>query len=272
MRKVTTMAVLAILVVASFGAGYLARGSLQSTTSTSISKNTLTSQLTVTSTSISTSTVVAPLVPNAAATAIGSNGSTGIDLVLAVNATTLKVGQRLNVEVALFNPLPSASSVPVSTANDWPWGHPGQVNFSGIPVIFGDPCVGYPYLRAVVLKGDYSPQELPSAANSSLIWMCAEGGVPESMTFSPGSSLANVTVNDISGANVTLAPRIMSISFTTDGYWDLSKLSKELNQPVICPHCQAPIAAPFVPGVYTVAVADEWGQAAILHLAVKSRP
>jgi hypothetical protein len=32
----------------------------------------------------------------------------------------------------------------------------------------------------------------------------------------------------------------------------------------------SPIATPFVPGVYTLAVSDEWGQAAVLHFTVKS--
>jgi hypothetical protein len=264
MRKATTVAVLTILVVASFGAGYLARSGPGSTTSTSISTSTLTSQVTVTSTSTSTSTEVVPFVPDAA-TAVGSNGTSGIDLVLGVNATNLKVGQRLGVEVSLFNPLTSANSVPIFTANDWPWGHPGQNNFSGIPVIFGDPCNAYAFVRAVVLKGDYTPQELPSAANSSLSWQCAEGEAPENMTFSPESSLADATAS----GNVALAPRIMSTSFTTDGYWDLSNFSRQVNQPLICPSCQnPPVATPFVPDVYTLAVSDQWGQVAALHFAV----
>jgi hypothetical protein len=256
-RSAVVISVVAILVAASFGAGYLARSG-QGTTSTTVSTST------VTSTSTSTSTEVAPFVPDAA-TAVGWNGTAGIDLVLAVNATKLEVGQRLGVEVSLFNPLQSASSVPVFTANDWPWGHPGQDNFSGIPVIFGDPCNAYAFVRAVVLKGDYTPQELPSEANSSLAWQCAEGWVPENMTFSPESSLANVTVS----GNATLAPRIMSTSFTTDGYWDLSKFSEQLNQPLICLSCHNPIAAPFVPGEYTLAVSDQWGEVAELHLAVE---
>jgi len=268
MRSAVVISVVAILVVASLGAGYLVGNAGRHTeTVTSVSTSTLTSRQTVTSISISTSTEVAPFVPDAA-TAVGSNGASGIDLVLAVNATALKVGQSLGVEVSLFNPLTSASSVPVFTANDWPWGHPGQDNFSGIPVIFGGPCGPDPFVRAVVLKGDYTPQELPSAANSSLSWQCAEGEVPENMTFSPESSLANVTVNNLSGANVTLAPRIMSTSFTTDGYWNLQNFS-QFNSPLICLSCQnPPIAAPFVPGVYTLAVSDQWGQVAVLHLSV----
>ncbi len=264
MRKVTTTAVLAILVVASFGAGYLARGGFQSKTSTSTSTSTLTSRLTVTSTSTSTSTEVSPFVPDAA-TAVGSNGTAGIELVLGVNATTLKVGQRLGVEVSFFNPLPSASSASFSV-EDWPWGHPGQDNFSGVPVIFGSPCgATYAFVRAVVLKGDYTPEELPSSANSSLGWMCTAGLTPQNMTFSPESSLANVTAL----GNVTLAPHIMSTSFTTDGYWDLQNFSMQLNQPLICLACQNPIANPFVPGAYTLAVSDQWGQVAVLHFAVE---
>lgn len=267
MRRAAVGAVLAILLVAGFGAGYLVRGGL-GTTSASVTTSTRTSQLTVTSTSTSTTTEVLPFVPDAA-TAVGSNGTAGVDLVLAVNATTLKVGQRLGVEVSLFNPLQSASSVSFS-AQDWPWGHPGQDNLSGVPVIFGDPCdPTYAFVRAVVLKGDYTPQELPGAANSSLGWQCAEGDVPENMTLSPESSQANVTVTGPLGGDFTLAPHIMSTSFTTAGYWNLQDFSSLWpDSPLVCLSCQTPIADPFVPGAYTLAVSDQWGQVVVLHFVV----
>ena len=88
MRRVALGIVLAILVVAIIGIGYLPGSSARGTQ-------------TITSTTTSTLTVTAPFVPGAKATAADSNGSTGVDLVLAVNATTLKAGQTLNVQVSL---------------------------------------------------------------------------------------------------------------------------------------------------------------------------
>jgi|SRR6267143_2322256 len=90
MRRVALGIVLAILVVASIGIGYLPGSSARGTQK-------------ITSTTTSTLTMIAPFVPGAKATAADSNGSTGVDLVLAVNATTLKAGQTLNVQVSLFN-------------------------------------------------------------------------------------------------------------------------------------------------------------------------
>jgi hypothetical protein len=273
MSKETGAAVIAILVVASFGIGYLTGNitrNTESITSTvaSVTTSTLTTQRTVTSTATSTSTVAAPVVPSDAATAVGSNGSSGLDLVLAVNATTLKVGETLNVEVSLFNARPSVNVV--NTSMDWPWGSPGRDNFSGLPVIFGGPCGDDPFVRAVVIPGTYTTQELPAAANSSLEWQCSEGPVWTSATFQPESSLANVTANHGPGADVTSPPHDMTIKFTTNGYWDLTNFSKLLNQPLIClQFCtNTPTATKFVPGVYTVAVSDEWGSEAILHVTV----
>jgi hypothetical protein len=64
----------------------------------------------------------------------------------------------------------------------------------------------------------------------------------------------------------------MAASLTTAGYWNLLNLSKELNIPVIGePQYSQNLAyTPFVPGNYTVAVGDEWGQAVILHVTVVS--
>ena len=271
MRREAVTAVIAILVVASLGIGYLSGSSARSTetttsTSTSVNTSPLTSQETATSTTTLTSTIVAPFVAGAAATAVGSNVSNGIDVVLAVNATTLKLGQSLNVDISLFNARPTVDLVRVSS--DWSWGTPGRFNSSGLPIIFGAVCAGDPYVRAVVLRGNYTQQELPSAANSTLNWQCSEGGSLHYVTLQPESSQANVTVID--SGDMTLPPHLMSINFTTNGYWDLVNFSELDNQPLIClQFCtNPPIATTFVPGVYTVAVSDEWGSEALIHVTV----
>jgi hypothetical protein len=273
MRKEVTLVVVTILVIASLTIGYLAGNSARSTetitsTSTSVGTSILTSRQTVTSVATAVSTVITPFVAGAAATAIGSNGNSGVDLILALNATALKVGQSLDVDVSLFNARPSVGVVLNST--DWPWGRYGYINASGIPIIFGSRCSGDPFVDAVVLQGNYTLGELPSAANSTLTWMCPEGAMFEHMTFEPESSVANVTETYSPPTNVTLAPSSMSISFTTDGYWNLTTIVS-YDSPIICFTCTTnlPVATPYVPGVYTVAVSDEWGQVALLHVAVQ---
>jgi hypothetical protein len=256
MRKEIIAAIMAIIVVASLGVGYLSGSSARGTetiTSTSTSVSTYTTT--------STSTVTVPLVSGA--TALDSNGSTAVDLILALNATTLKAGQSLNVSVSLFNALPSVNSVPAST--DWP--------FQGVPVTFWAPCYFQPAIHAVVLEGNYTLQELLSVANFTIGYQCAEGGSVDHVIFEPESSQANLT-GDFGVASFvygTVGPDRLSLNFTVDGYWDLLNLSKMFSAPVICEqYCPTlPVATPFSPGVYTVAVADEWGQAAILHFTVK---
>ncbi|MGH9920854.1 MAG: hypothetical protein ACRD6W_18540 [Nitrososphaerales archaeon] len=260
MRKEAIAAVVAVLVVASFGAGYLAGNSgthTETLTSTSISISTSTTTVTTTA----ESTATPPLASGAAATAVDSNTSTGLDLVLAVNGTTLKVGQSLNVDVSLFNALPSTNSVPAS--KDWP--------FQGVPVALWPPCFFDTPTFAVVLMGNYTLQGLQSAANVTFSITCAEGWSIDHVVFQPATSQANLTgIYDVTGTNQTLGPFQTSLNFTTDGYWNLLNNSQQLNPPIIGQSPpRPPIATPFVPGVYTVAIADEWGQDAILHFTVE---
>jgi hypothetical protein len=273
MRKEVTMVVVTILIIASLAIGYLAgnnatRAETITSTLTSVGTSTLTSRQTITS--VATSTVITPLVVGAAAIAIGSNGNSGLNLVLALNATTLNVGQSLNVDVSLFNARPSVNVVYDSA--DSPWGVPGRGNFSGIPVLLGGSRCGDagPVLRAVVLQGNYTAQQLPSAANSTLTWGCSGGATLQYMTFGPDSSMANITETYYPPTNETLPPTSMSISFTTQGYWNLTSIVP-YESPVICPSCTTslPVATPYIPGVYTVAVSDDWGQVALLHVTVQ---
>src|SRR5437879_5727698 len=160
MRGEVIAIVLAILVTASLGVGYLAGSSARGTQ-------------TITSTSTSITTVTVPFALGAKATAVDSSGTTGVDLVLAVNATTLKAGQSLNVQVSLFNIRPATNSVP--TAKDWP--------FKGVPVALWYPCYFDTPAYAVVLKGNYSLQEVQRAANVTISFMCAEGASIDHVVF-----------------------------------------------------------------------------------------
>jgi hypothetical protein len=194
-------------------------------------------------------------------TVTGTPGSVpGLELLLDANATTLSVGQSLNVGVSLYNTLPAVDYVPASKDR----------SFQGVLLSFWGDCVFDPPLRAVVLEGNYSLEQLRSIANITVSYACAEASSVEQLTFEPESTLANATMNAM-GTNETFAPQNMSVDFTAGGYWSLPSISSQFSSPWICPVCGSaisPAETPFTPGVYTVAVAGEWGDAAVLHFIV----
>jgi hypothetical protein len=99
-----------------------------------------------------------------------------------------------------------------------------------------------------------------------------EGWNVDHVIFQPQSDQVNITgIYDVTGTNQTLGPFHLVLNFTTNGYWDLQNLSKELNPPILGDQYppRAVDSIPFVPGVYTVAVEDEWGQMVVLHFSVR---
>jgi len=89
--------------------------------------------------------------------------------------------------------------------------------------------------------------------------------------FQPSSDWANITglYNAGTSSNETLGPFHTALNFTAAGYWDLLALSQRVNAPILGEgQSPPPTYTAFSPGVYTVAVADEWGQAAVLHVTV----
>ena len=136
------------------------------------------------------------------------------------------------------------------------------------------PCYFELPAEMVILKGYYNLQDLRSVANVSISYVCAEGVSVDHVIFQPGSGRVTLTgVYDVTNSNQTLGPFHMSLNFTTKGYWDLRSLSRELNPPIIGDREDPkvpPTYVPFVQGVYTVGVADEWGQAVVLHFSVVS--
>ena len=188
--------------------------------------------------------------------------SQGLRLDLAYNTTILDPGQRLNVIVSLFNTLPSVNTV--ATSGDW--------LFQGVPVALWPPCYFNAPVQAVVLKGNYTLQDLRTVANVTFSIACMESESIDHAIFQPSSSQANLT-GLYGNSNRTEGPFQLSANFTTSGYWDLLNNSREPNQPILGAQQyppRPPTAIAFVPGVYTVAVADEWGQAVILHVVVRS--
>src|SRR5580704_5511362 len=202
-------------------------------------------------------------------------GSNGLRLSASISATQIAVGQSLQIGVSLFNTLPNVNDVP--TSEDW--------LFQGVPVALWPPCY-YAYdlgntvrfypndttvAQAVVLMGDYTLANVSTVANVRFPLSCMEDTTVDHAIFQPSSSQANLTgIYSVFPSNDTLGPFQLSTSFTTNGYWDLLNNSRQMNPPIINNQTPPlpPTATPFVPGVYTVAVADEWGQAVILHFVV----
>jgi len=245
----------------------------QSTRGTATVTQTITQSVPVVSLSTTTSTSISttPFVPGAAATSIGSNSTLGPELVLGVNPTNIKVGQSINVYVSLFNALPR--TVSILPSKEWP--------FMGVPVALWPPCYTSgptsiaPFYDtpayAVVLQGNYTAQELPSVANVTITFSCMENASIDHIVLEPYSSQGYLTG---SGFGPDPGPYTLSVNFTTSGSWNLLNSSRQVNTPVITPTEsggeEMPIPAPFAPGVYTIAVADEWGQEAVLHITVTS--
>jgi hypothetical protein len=187
-----------------------------------------------------------------------ASSSAGLRLDLSVNSTTISAGQALSVAVSIHNTHTETNSV--RPARDW--------KFSGVPIAMWPACYFDLPARIVVIKGYYSLEDLRNLA-STPPYTCMEAVTIDHVIFQPGSDLVNLTgPYSVTKSNQTLGPFSMGLNFTTKGYWDLPSLSKALNTPILGEIEPASIA--FVPGVYTVAVCDEWGQAAVVHFTVLS--
>jgi hypothetical protein len=207
-----------------------------------------------------------PLLSAPAQAGYASNvDSSGVQLSVSTNATQIKVGQSLQVNISLYNTLSEVNVVP--TFDDW--------LLRGVPVALWPPCyLAYPgsdftVAEAVVVRGYYTIANISSVANVRFGILCMENVDVDHAIFQPSSSQANLT--GLYGTlNQTLGPFQLSANFTTNGYWDLLNNSLLPNPPVINNQFPplSPTATPFVRGVYTVAAADEWGQAVILHFVV----
>jgi hypothetical protein len=204
-------------------------------------------------------------------------GSNGLMLSVSTNATQIKVGQSLRVKVSVFNTLSQVNNVTAS--DDWP--------FRGIflslwpDCFYTDDSATNSYstpTQVVVLMGDYTIANMSSVAKVDFEFdICHEGVDIKNVIFGGDGSQANVTGIGYA-ANDTEGPFQASNSFTTNGYWDLPANSHRstpvlIDYPIDSLGQQAalwPTTTPFSPGVYTVGVADEWGQAVILHFTVTS--
>ncbi len=131
--------------------------------------------------------------------------------------------------------------------------------------------IGYP-LEVAVVRGDYSVQNISLVARSVLQYVCFGDINVDHVVFQPDSDMANITgTGPAPNLNQTLGPMSQKLSFSTDGYWNLTSLAREqaIDIPIIGPSDNPVPATVFVPGTYTVAVEDEWGQALVLHFVVQ---
>jgi len=197
----------------------------------------------------------------------------GLELVISISAPNYRVGLGLNITTYVVNTFPVVNTVLPS--HDW--------LFKGVPVYLWQPCLGgagnqslgLP-LQIAVLNGNYTAGALPVIANTTVHSnpVCMEGTAVDRVTFLPDSDQANLSTTGWNGVNSSEISGFR-FSFITTGYWNLKAFVGETNPPVLGPDMYAsPPTAPnpttFVPGTYTVAVEDEWGQTAVLHFTVQS--
>jgi len=210
------------------------------------------------------------------AAAVASNG---LRLTTSINATELTLGKKPSISVSVFNTLPHANGFFPQRSFDWPK-EPGNWTFYGVPVTAWPECTkqfffSWPMpISVVVLRGDYSVQQLTSVANIPVsIHACGPTSptFPE-YTFNPNSDLINITAQFDGGVGVRpLGQFRLAANFTVDGSWNMADLAQTATsycEPAVANVCDTPQTTPFVPGVCTIGVVDEWGQYTILHFVV----
>jgi hypothetical protein len=177
MRKETIAAVIAILVVASLGIGYLSGNDTRATeTMTSVSTSTITS--TITSTSIETSVLTQGiLVPVSSASTLNSTTGLSLNLNLSTNSNDWVI-----VTVYEFNTLDQATNV--SVADSWP----SNTSLFQWVQSYNDCCgmAGYELLQGNYGLNNFSQgTALWLQPKPSLLGCCVEVEPPTSYAFKP---------------------------------------------------------------------------------------
>lgn len=195
----------------------------------------------------------------------------GVSLQVTLNATTISVGQRLNITIVLLNTLTEANLIPTSA--NW--------SFHAFPVSIWSSCDYMLPVEFVVLKGNYTLEDLEAVgSNSTEDYMCMEAMEVGHVAFQPTSDIAtlNGTYYSATAVPTRVGPLHLATNFTVSGYWDFPVTQAEA-QDIYTPYdggvtFRYPEVSPipahdFTPGFYTVAVTDEWGQSTILHFSVR---
>jgi hypothetical protein len=168
-----------------------------------------------------------------------SNPNLEIHLSLALNATAIQPGGRIGFQAFVYNDLGRENNV--SASSDW-----------SMPRLIMDPCgpVDSP-VAVVTIPGHYDEANISSAPSPEFGVGCStvEGGV-KYYSFQPYSNMASV----IGGSQGCIpSPCMMDVgsSGTSIGYLNNGQ------------------ASPFVHGVYTIVVEDEWGDMAVASFTVR---
>lgn len=281
MKGAIAASVVAILVVSAVAVGYFAVGTFKSTPS---SDSTIGSSG-VQSTATSSSSTAAESSSSTTAQHSSTNSSAeGLELTAAINPQSPAADQNLSIAISLSNG--RSTPINISVSNDW--------SINGFPVAMWGACEGAEPVEFMVVRGNYSAAQVSSASANSSVYEavrypfgCMEGVSPSYVQFGPNSSMANVTGTFCGGA---CSPESnvfnLTSTFNVSGYWAYPINSSEAEDAFTppTPECtssgipdcigfQYPEVGPFaqhafIPGLYTLAVADEWGQTVILHFAV----
>lgn len=232
MRNEGLVALVAILVVASLGIGYLSGNNTRATeTMTSISTSTVTS----TETSVLTHGILVPM-----SSASTPNPLTGLslDLNLSVinNLQVVVTAYEFNTLDRVNNVAYGGSSLLSSSFFQWAKCDFATGGMVGFEVLEGDYGLNN-YTSGTALWLQLQPSEIGAEGCSSINLPAGE----------PVSSQDNhYAFSPLSDGNVLSAPYV--------GYWTSAS--------------DASTYKPFPSGAYTVVAADEWGQVAILHFIV----
>jgi hypothetical protein len=210
-----------------------------------------------------------------------------LQLQVGVDSTQLSVGQSLRISVDLVNTAPNTNNVSATATPP----DNGSWRFGGFPIFTWPGCV-FPYpLQFIVVKGNYTVGSLSAADPVATISapFCMEGGTATQFAFAADGDRVNITAvecmalcSPYPGTQLPTSYRLES-NFTVMGYWNATYAQSEplltASVPASNGCCGAvtypyPEVAPlgqiaFVPGVYTLAVSSEWGQAEVLHFTVE---
>ncbi len=255
MRRTVAGLVLAILVVAALGAGYLAvKPGRQTSTSTSTAQ------------------------PNASAMS-----STGFELRVELNTTTMLPGQTLAANVTLHDTLKSSLSLLLAPGDFGGGSISSWENYDFICGNGGDASylVGFAVLQGRFSAGNLSqaPAPLQVAAKADLPCLYPVFSQGETITFFPGSDIASIPGTGLSqepvALNVTTYACIALPSNSAEchsgadlyGYWSTS-------ESICCPASSnaADLFRYLTPGDYTIVAQDVWDQEVFAYFQVVPAP
>jgi len=214
---------------------------------TGASKTTSIASTSVMSTTTNISTVDGLFIPGVAIANIDSSGNTSLDLVLALNATTIKQGQDIPNLVEVVNTLPRENNVTVEN------------NFAVRPY-FGkcDPGDSTP-IDVEMYSGYYDKSNITGASPLPYLRSCP-AMFPNSLVteeyylFQPNSTNSTLYALTETGTPANSGPMSLRFVNGTSVYQFTSSFQGNV----------LPI------GVYTLMVQDFWGQMVILHFSVVS--